>query len=452
VPTAFTEADLSTLRSTVRGAVLRDGDQGYDRARHVWNAMIDRRPAAIVRCESVADVVAAVAFARAHGLLPTIKGGGHGVSGKAVSDGGLMIDLSPMQTVEVDAERRTARVQGGATLAAFDAATQAAGLATTAGVVGSTGVGGLTLGGGIGFIMRKYGLTCDNLLEAEVVTSAGEVVTANAQLHPDLFWALRGGGGNFGVVTSFTFRLYPLTTVLSGHLVYPMADALAVARGYRDFIATAPDDVTVYLNINPDRNGEPTVFFDVCYCGDPAVGDSVIAPLRQLGRPLEDSVRWIPYLTMQARYGEALPEGKLNFWKSSFVDTPADDLFEIAIDRVTNAPGPELVMNWESLGGAVGRVDPAATAFADRSADFTVIVTGHWSDPSRSASYVAWIRETWNLLQPYVRPSGYINYFDVEDDNRTVASYGPNFRRLAEIKRAYDPDNLFRHNLNITPA
>jgi FAD/FMN-containing dehydrogenase len=443
---------IQTLQAVVQGPVLRAGDADYDGARRVWNAMIDRSPALIVRCTSTADVAAAIRFARDQNLPLTIRGGGHSVAGKAVCDDGLMVDLSLMQGIEVDAERRVAHAQGGVTWGAFDTATQLVGLATTGGIVATTGVAGLTLGGGLGFLMRRFGLTCDNLLAAEVVTADGEVLEASEQAHPDLFWALRGGSGNFGVVTTFTFRLHPLTTVLGGMVAYPLSNAAAVARHYREYTATAPDDATVYLNFEPAPDGQPVVSLDVCYCGPIISGDAVIAPLRALGQPLSDTVAPIPYLSMQTMLAETYPPGLLRYWKSSFLDGLSDEAIDALLACITRAPTSGLKVHIEQLGGAVARVPVVATAFSDRTAAFTLLVTGAWTDPAETAASVAWVRETWDALQPYARASAYINYLDVGEDARIAAVYGPNYQRLAEVKRSYDPDNIFRHNLNIRPA
>jgi FAD/FMN-containing dehydrogenase len=296
------DAAVRAFRAKLRGRLLRPADPGYDEARRVWNGMVDRYPALIARCAGAADVVAAVRFARAHDLAVSVKGGGHGVAGKAVCDGGLMIDCSPMRGIVVNPVRRTVRAGGGVTWGVFDRATQAHGLATTGGVIPSTGIAGLTLGGGIGFLMRHYGLSCDNLIGAKVVTADGEMLNADEAEHADLFWGLRGGGGNFGVVTSFTYRLHPVgPTVLGGAIAYPLADARAVARRYRAFTATAPDEVTTYLNFGSDPDGEPVVSLVVCYGGPPEGGEKVVAPLRAGGQSIADTVRWRPYLEMQSR-------------------------------------------------------------------------------------------------------------------------------------------------------
>jgi FAD/FMN-containing dehydrogenase len=449
---ALDEEAVQAFGSTLRGRVLRPGDVGYDDARHVWNAMIDKYPAMIAQCSNASDVAKAVRFAREHGLPLTVKGGGHGVAGKAVTDGGLMIDLSPMQGIAIDAERRVAHVEGGVTWGAFDAATQAAGLATTGGVVATTGVIGLTLGGGIGFLMRHFGLSCDNLLAAEVVTADGNLLTASESAHPDLFWGLRGGGGNFGVVTTMTFRLHEVTSVLGGLIVHPLADAAEVLRFYRDFTAAAPDALGTNLSFAPGPDGEPAIAFSVCYSGPLAEGERVLQPLRDFGRPIADMVRVMSYREIQTLFLDAYPPGQLNYWKSSFLDRLDDEFLERVIERYTAAPSPHLHLHLEHLGGAVGRVRPAVTAFSERSAGFTVIVVGAWVDPEEMEERVRWVRETWQELSLFARDSGYINYMAAGDEARTEAAYGANYARLAALKATYDPTNLFRHNQNIQPA
>ena len=444
---------VRALRSNLSGAVLLPGEPGYDRARRVWNAMIDRRPALIVVTKTLQDVAAAILFAREHGLPLSVKGGGHGVAGKAVCDGGVTIDLARMRSVTVDPERRIARVGGGATLGDLDTASQAHGLATTAGVYPGTGVAGLTLGGGIGFLMRRFGLSCDNLLAAEVVTADGEVITASDEQHPDLIWALRGGGGNFGVVTEFVFRLHPLTTVLGGLLSYPITEAPRVLRAFRALTDAAPDELQLYANLVHPPDGAPVMIVVVCYCGPPAEYDAIRAKLRALGPPAADTVAPIPYLTMQNTFVDAFPEGWLHYWKSSFLDRLDDAVIDLVAERFGEGPGGGLSINMEHLGGAIARVAPDATAFADRDAAFTYLVVGSWHDPAETAAKIAWVRGTWEAAaaRHLTRASAYANYLDTGDENRAAAVYGPNYARLAAIKAAYDPANLFRSNINIPP-
>lgn len=450
---AIDDAAVRALRARLRGKLLQPTDTGYDGARRIWNGMIDRYPALIAQCAGATDVVAAVGFAREHGLPLSVKGGGHGVAGKAVCDGGVMIDCAPMQNIQVNPERRTVRAGGGVTWGSFDQATQAQGLATTGGVIPSTGIAGLTLGGGVGFLMRHYGLSCDNLIGAKIVTANGEMFNATEAENPDLLWGLRGGGGNFGVVTTFTYRLHPVgPTVLGGTIVYPLSQARDVFRHFREYTSTAPDEVTTYLNFGHTPEGDPVVAFVVCYSGPPEKGEDVIRDLRRFGTPIADTVRSIPYLEMQTLFADAFPAGRLNYWKSSFVDGFSDAAIDILVECFAAAPSPTLAMNSEHLGGAVGRVDPDATAFADRTAGYTIIFTGCWTDPAETERNIRWIRETWEAFQPHARASVYVNYTDTGDEGRTQAVYGANYARLAALKAKYDPDNVFRPGQNILPA
>src|SRR5829696_2047227 len=431
---------VNKLSPEVTGAVLLPGEPGYDRARHVWNAMIDRRPAAIVLTKTLQDVASAIRFARAHDLPLSVKGGGHGVACKAVCDGGVTIDLAQMRSVTVDPEQRIARVGGGATLGDLDAATQAHGLATTAGVYPGTGVAGLTLGGGIGFLMRRFGLTCDNLLAAEVVTADGEVITASDEEHPDLFWALRGGGGNFGVVTQMVFRLHPLTEVLGGRLVYDFADALELGRYYRDVMADAPDDLQAYLSYSFD-NGGRTASVIVCHCGTATDGESALEGFRRFRRPLTEDIVRKPYLAMQQTWDDSFPAGKLRFWKSSFLSAISDEALRVCQEAIAQAELPNCHIDIEPMGGAIARIAPEATAFADRDAASTLLIATGWTDPAESDARFAWARAAFAAAQPYAKPSAYINYLDQGDEHRTEAAYGPNFERLIQVKRSYDPEN-----------
>jgi FAD/FMN-containing dehydrogenase len=450
--TAATDA-MPSLASRLRGELLRPGDAGYDAARRLWNAMIDKRPALVARCLDAADVATAIAFAREEGLPLTVKGGGHGVAGKAVADGALTIDLSPMDEVVVDPGARTARAGGGATWGGFDAATQAHGLATTGGVIPTTGVGGLTLGGGLGMLMRRFGLACDNLLAADVVLADGRAVTASEDAHPDLFWALRGGGGNFGVVTSFAFRLHPVgPTVLGGLVVHPLAAAHEVCRFYRDFTAAAPDELTTYLGFATFPDGQRVVAAVAGYSGDLAEGERVLAPLRGFGRPLLDTVGPLPYVELQALFAPSYPPGLHNYWKGNFLAELTDAAIDVLVEQFAKAPSPQTAMGIEHLGGAVARVAPDATAFSERDARYSLLITPAWADPAETDRCIAWGRETWARIQPHAKESVYVNYVGLGEEDRVRAVYGANYARLAAVKARYDPDNLFRANHNIVPA
>jgi FAD/FMN-containing dehydrogenase len=441
---------FDALQRQVRAPLVTRSHPAYDGARRVWNGMIDRRPLLIVRPESAREVASAVTFAREQDLPLSVKGGGHGVAGRAVCDDGLVVDLCRMGAVQVDPAVGMATVQGGATLRALDYGSQAHGLATTAGIYRETGVAGLALGGGVGLLMRRFGLTCDNLLAAEVVTADGRVLEASEREHPDLFWALRGGGGNFGVITRMDFRLYPLTHVFGGRLTYDFADALALGRVYRDVIADAPEELQAYLTYST-ADGEKTASVMLCHCGPCEAGEAVLDRFRSFRRPVVEHVRWITYLQMQQHWDDSFPAGKLHFWKSSFLATISDDAIRIGHEAIARQSMPGCEVDLEPMGGAISSVAPDATAFADRDAASTLLITTGGTDPHETEARIAWARETWNAFQPHAKASAYVNYLDQGDEHRTEAVYGPNFQRLVEVKRMYDPENIFRHNANIRP-
>jgi FAD/FMN-containing dehydrogenase len=448
-------ASIAKLRRHITGDVIAPADPAYDTERRVWNAMVDRFPALIVQCRNAQDIAAGIDFARSHDLPLTVRGGGHGVAGRAVCDGGVMIDLSRMNEIVIDPERRTAVVQGGARWAELDTAGHHAGLATTGGVVATTGVCGLAMGGGLGFLMRPFGLSCDNIIGAEVVTADGAVLTVDADQHPDLFWALRGGGGNFGVVSSFTFQMHPLQQVVGGTLAFPLADFPTVARTYREVAANAPRDLTLYLNAGLSLGEQPVANLDVCYAGPLDRADRILAPLREFGSPYADTLRPKPYLDVQMQLAEAFPTGMLHYWKSSFIDEISDGLIEVIHERTiphTSTDRKRLYFAIEQLGGKVAQIAPDATAFSERTAAYSVVIVGDWADPADSDECVAWVRGSWEAIQSFSRSSAYVNYLDTGDEQRTPSIYGPNLPRLAAVKAAYDPDNLFRHNQNIMPA
>jgi FAD/FMN-containing dehydrogenase len=356
-----------------------------------------------------------------------------------------------MSAVRVDPAARTATVQGGASLRALDAASQTHGLATTAGLYRETGVAGLALGGGVGLLMRRFGLTCDNLLAAEVVTADGRVLEASETRYPDLFWALRGGGGNFGVVTRLDFRLFPLKHVFGGRIVYAFADALALGRFYRDVMADAPEEFQAYLSFATGDGGEKTAYVMLCHCGPRAAGEAALERFRRFRRPVAERAGHITYLQMQQHWDDAFPASLLHFWKSSFLARISDEALSVCQEAIAHQTLPGCHIDIEPMGGAIARVAPDATAFADRAAASTLLIAAGWADPRQTEARVAWARETWSAAQPYAKPSAYVNYLDQGDEHRTEAVYGANYRRLVEIKRIYDPDNVFRHNANIRP-
>jgi FAD/FMN-containing dehydrogenase len=439
------------------GTLLLPGDPGYEHARGVYNAMIDRRPGLIARCRGVPDVVAAIAFAREHGLEISVRGGGHGVAGLAVTEGGVMIDLAGMRGIHVDPAARTARAEGGVTWGELDRATQLHGLAVTGGGISTTGIAGLTLGGGVGWLMGKHGLTVDNLLSAEVVTADGRVLRAGAGEHEDLFWAVRGGGGNFGVVTSFQYRLHPVgPSVVAGVVAYPVASAPEVLRFVRDFTASLPDELTVLTGLvhAPDGSGEKLAAVALCHVGSPEQARRDLAPLLAFGSPVLSRIGPLPYVAVNSMLDAAYPQGTLNYWKSGFLQGLSDDLIAAAVASFATVPSTMTGLFVEQLAGAVTRVGATATAFPHREAGYGLFVTSVWRDPERTAANVAWTRETFAALEPFLASQRYANYVAGDDvvADWARASYGPNYERLAQVKAAYDPANVFHLNVNVQPA
>jgi FAD/FMN-containing dehydrogenase len=447
---ALDEMAIQGFAAGFHGELFRPGDGGFDDARRVWNGMIDRTPALIARCAGVADVVAAVNFAREQQLLVAVRGGGHNVSGNAVCDRGLVIDLSRMRGIRVDPARRTARVEGGATWGDLDREAQAFGLATTGGIISTTGVGGLTLGGGVGWLVRKHGLACDNLLSVDVVTADGRLVTASDAEHADLFWGIRGGGGNFGVVTSLEFRLHPVGPVLGGMVLHPREAAPAVLRFYREFTQRAPEELTTYCGLLTAPDGVPVVALIACYSGSPEEGERVLRPLREFGSPVADLIGPMPYRQMQGLLDAGFPKGLRNYWKGNFLRELPDEAIDRIVARAAEMASPLSAVVLEYYGGAASRVDEGATAFPHRRAMYDLVIIAQWADPAEDERHAAWARETAAALEPYA--SGvYVNLLGTEGDERVRAAYGANYERLATLKARYDPANLFRMNQNIRP-
>lgn len=446
------ESDIQKFKTQLRGEVIDRGDPRYDDARKVFNGMIDKRPALIVRCAGVGDVIAAVNFAREADLLVAVRGGGHGVAGSAVCDDGLVIDLSAMNSVHVDPQKRTARAGGGATWRDLDHETQVFDLATTGGIVPSTGVAGLTLGGGIGYLNRKYGLACDNLLSADVVTADGRWLRASDEQHEDLFWGLRGGGGNFGVVTSLEYRIHPVGPVLGGELIYPLEQAREVLRFYRDWSTEAPDEVRADATLLSGPDG-PALDVIVCYCGAVEEGETALRPLRSFGSPLLDTVALVPYRTVQNLLAEIFQPGGLNYWKSGFVRSLSDDAIEAIVDFFMSAvPGFFAAIAVEHLGGVVSRIGAQETAFCHRDAQHSLLVVRKWQNPAESDANIDWVRRCFRTAEPFLEDSAYVNYLGDEGESRVQAAYGANYERLRTLKRKYDPMNVFRLNQNIKPV
>lgn len=455
---------VSDLRARTRGEVLVRGDAGYDEARAVWNGMFDKYPSVIVRCRGASDVIAALNFASAQEMDFTVKGGGHSVAGHSTIDNGLLVDLSLMNDVRVDPSERTARVGGGAILADLDHETQAFGLAAPAGVVSLTGVAGLTLGGGKGHLSRAFGLTCDNLRSADVVTPDGRLVHASSEENDDLFWALRGGGGNFGIVTSFEFNLHPVgPEVLAGPIFYPFDQAKDVFSSARDVMEGAPDEVGCLLGFMtfpseepfPESQwGRPGAFLVPCYAGPVADGESALAPLRAIGNPILDGVAPLPYVGLQQAFDAGNPNGNRYYWRAELMADLTDEAIDAIIDYLTDQPFPSpfSTITIETLGGAVGRVAPGATAYPHRDAKYDIGMWGNWTDPSDDAVVTEWVRGCHSTIAPYATGGVYVNYLDGDEDDRIRAAYGDNFDRLARIKAKWDPENRFSHTRNIEPA
>ncbi len=448
------EAAVEEFKASLRGELILPADASYDEARKIWNAMIDKRPALITRCAGVADVIQSINFARANKLLVAVRGGGHNVGGKAICDGGLVIDLSRMKGIRVDPTRRTVRAEPGLTWGEFDRETQAFGLATTGGFVPTTGIAGLTLGGGLGYLMRRFGLACDNLLSVDIVTADGALVTASATENEDLFWGVRGGGGNFGIVTSFEYRLHSVgPMVLGGLIIHPMPKAKEVIQFYRDFTSAAPEELTIYLALLTTPEGDRAVGYIVCYSGPIEKGEEVIRPLREFGPPAADMVSPMPYTAVQALGGDMYPPDRLNYWRSSFLEDLSDDAIDTMISEFPTVPSPFSLVGIEHLSGAVSRIGKDETAFGDRSADYSLIITSVWVDPADSDKNVQWARDYWEAMQPFTRESVYVNYLDADEEDRIRAAYGADkHERLVALKNKYDPTNLFQVNQNIKPT
>jgi FAD/FMN-containing dehydrogenase len=448
-----------------RGDPITPDHPGYDDARAVWNGTVDRRPRLIARCRGTADVAAAVRFARARDLEIAVRGGGHNVAGTAVCDDGIVIDLSAMRAVSVDPVERIAQVQGGALWGDVDHETQAHGLATTGGIVSHTGVGGVGLGGGIGWLMRKHGLTVDNLVEAEVVTAEGDIIRASADDHPDLFWALRGGGGNFGVVSSFRFALHPIgPIVMAGPVFWTAEDTADVLRFYRDFAADAPDELGTIVRlgtipplpgVGEDMQFRPAIAVASCYAGPVEAGERALRELRHFGAPLVDLVGPTPYVDHQSGIDDTVPHGWHYYWKATNLTGLSDAVIDIVAEHAYGATSPRSYAAMFHMGGAVARASRGATAYPGRDVDHNIVIDAVWlpdQDDTVGAAETAWARRFLDALESH-RAGVYVNFLDSDDTSRVHEAYGDaNYRRLVEVKAKYDPENLFRNNKNIPPA
>jgi FAD/FMN-containing dehydrogenase len=452
---SFDEA-LTELASRFTGKLLKPEDAGYEEARKVHNGLVDKRPALIAQCRGVADVVDAVNLARKLDLEVAIRGGGHNVAGRSTVDRGLMIDLAPMKGIHVDARQRTVRAQGGVTWAELNRETQLHGLAVTGGVVSTTGIAGLTLGGGLGWLMAKHGLALDNLLSVELVTADAQVLRVSKDEQPDLFWALRGGGGNFGVATSFEYQLHPVGPMITGGLVaHPLEHARDVLKFLRDVTASLSDEMTVFGGLlhAPDGSGTKLAAMVTCHCGSPAVGEAAMRPLKQFGTPAMDAIGPMPYCQLNGMLDAGFPKGALNYWKSSFLARLSDEAIDTMIDCFARCPTPMGALLLEHFHGAATRVGVSDTAFPHRADGFNLLVLAQWVDPALTERCVAWARETYAAMEPFMASGRYVNYLADDEPGDPVASaYGPNYERLRELKAKYDPKNFFHLNQNVRPT
>ena len=451
------------LEAGLRGRLVQPSDADYDTVRQVWNGLVDKRPALIARCGGVADVIDAVRFGREDGLPIAVRGGGHNVAGRGVCDGGLVIDLSAMNGIRVDPERGTVRAEGGTTIGQLDHETQAFGLAVPMGVVTATGIAGLTLGGGLGWLRRRYGLSCDNLISADVVTADGQLITTSEERNPELLWALRGGGGNFGVVTSFEYRAHPVgPQVYLAFVIHPAPDAAAALRHYRDWAASAPDEVSSFGilwhapeldEIPVEHHHTPIALYLALHCGEPARAEHDLKPLREFGSPIADLSDTMPYLDVQAFFDADYPAHIMRYyWKSHFLRELPDAAIATMVELNEHTPSPHSTIDLWQLGGAYAHPGTQDTAFGDRTAPFLLGIESNWEHDTDDTACIAWGRDAFNQLQPYSTGAQYVNFPGLYEDNDAMVrdTFGPNLDRLTSIKQQYDPNNLFRLNHNIT--
>jgi FAD/FMN-containing dehydrogenase len=452
--TGLDSALVADLSGQVSGSVLAPDDAGYDAARAVHNGLIDRRPALIVRCRTAYDVAASLALARGAGLEVSVRGGGHNVAGRAVTDGGVMIDLAEMKGIAIDPDQATATAEGGVIWGELNDAAAEHGLAVTGGAVSGTGIAGYTLGGGLGWLMAKYGLAADNLLAVELVTAEGDVLQVDATSHADLFWALRGGGGNFGVATSFTYRLHPLKTVVGGLIAHPVEAAPELLRFYRDAVSDCSDDLTVFAGLvhAPDGSGAKLSALVVFHTGAEAEAERDLEPFKTWGSPLVVEVGTMPYPAMNTILDAGFPAGSLNYWLSSFTRGLPNELIDIAVERFATVPSPMTAILVEHFHGAVTRVGATETAVPHRDQGWNLLIPSVWTDPADTEANIAWSRQTFAAMRPHLGTGRWLNYLgDDQAEDAIRAAYGPNYDRLREVKRRYDPDNVFHLNHNIEP-
>ncbi|HUW15854.1 MAG TPA: FAD-binding oxidoreductase [Actinomycetes bacterium] len=454
----MTAKTIEDLRSQLTGTVTTPGDPGYDDARRVYNFMIDRRPAAVVKCADAADVAAVVRYAAGTGTELAVRGGAHSVPGFGTADDAIVADLSGLSSVDVDASERTARAGGGVTWGGFNEATAAHGLATTGGIISTTGVGGLTLGGGIGYLSRGYGLSCDNLISAQVVTATGDTVTASESEHPDLFWALRGGGGNFGIVTEFTFRLHEVGEIYGGPMFFELSDGEAVLAYFNEFIKTAPREYGGFpaFQIAPplpfvpeDRVGEPFVAVVSCWTGSNEEGEKILQGFRDIATPVAEHVGPMPYPALNSAFDALVPAGLQHYWKAAFVGDLTPEAIRTHMEHGARVPVVNSTVHLYPINGACHDVAPDATAFGHRDATYAVVIAGMWPDPADNEAHTQWVKDYDAAIAPHSQGGGYINFASADDQAKVAANYGVNYARLQEVKRRYDPENLFHLNQNI---
>jgi len=451
--TALDQASIADLSARFSGVLLRPGESGYEDVRRVHNGMIDRRPALIARCLGSADIADTVNFARTRGLDLAVRGGGHNVAGRAVCDDGLMLDLSLMKGIHVDPVRRTARAQGGVTWREFNRETQAHGLATTGGVISTTGIAGLTLGGGLGWLMAKYGLAMDNLLSAEIVTASGDIVRASKDENDDLFWGLQGGGGNFGAVSWLEYRLHPVETVTSGLIAYPFEQASDVLKFFREITSAGlPDDLAIFGALLHAPDGAQIAVMIVCHCGPLSEAESAVQPIKKFGTAVLDTITPTTYEATNMMLDAGFPRGALNYWKSNFMAALSDQAIDTLISQFVACPSPMSGLLLEHIHGAATRVGVSETAFPHRREGYNFLVVSEWLNPADNARNIAWARESYDAMRPYYTPGRYVNYLGDDDgEDAVAAAYGPNYQRLRTLKAKYDPTNLFHLNQNIRP-
>ncbi len=444
---------LAALTGTFSGTVLLPDDDAYDDARRVHNGLIDRRPALIARCQGAAHIADAIGIARTSGLEISVRGGGHNVAGRAVADGGVMIDLAPMKGIHVDPAARTVRAQGGVIWSELNREAHAHGLAVTGGAISSTGIAGYTLGGGLGWLMAKHGLGADNLIGVELVTADGETLNVDDESHPDLMWALRGGGGNFGVAASLVYRLHPLSTVTGGLIAHPIDAAPEMLRFYRDAVAGGSDDLTVFAGLvhAPDGSGHKLAAMVVFHTGSPDEAERDLAPFKTWGTPLVVEVGPMPYPVMNTLLDAAYPKGALNYWLSSFTTGLSDELIDAMAERFASVPSPMTVILLEHFHGAVTRIAPTDTAVPHRDEGWNLLLPSEWTDPAHTEANIAWTKDTYAALSEHFSGGRWLNYLGDDQDDAIRSAYGPNYDRLVEVKRRYDPDNVFHLNHNIVP-